>query len=82
MIIFLNSKCRPLSVYRTCCMILLYILHAELLVRQRERERERTKQRTNITKYVKEKLNTFLEKKIIGYIQRYIRHFEILMFMH
>lgn len=49
---------------------------------ERERERERTKQRTNITKYVKEKLNTFLEKKIIGYIQRYIRHFEILMFMH
>lgn len=36
MIIFLNSKCRPLSVYCTCYMILLYILHAELLVRQRK----------------------------------------------
>ena len=44
MIIFLNSKCRLLSVYCTCYMILLYILHAELLGRQRKRGMDKTEQ--------------------------------------
>jgi len=46
----------------------------------RKTEKERNGQnRTNITKYVTEKL--ILEKRI-GYIQRYIWHFGILMFTH
>lgn len=47
-------------------------------------EKERNGQnRTNITKYVEEKLILFLKKKKrIEYIQRYIWHFGILMFTH
>lgn len=67
MIIFLNSKCRPLSVYCTC-YILLYILHAELLVRRRERETDKAENKYYQV-YVKERLILFLKKKNIGYIQ-------------
>lgn len=68
MIIFLNSKCRPLSVYCTCYIILLYILHAELLVRWREREADKAENKYYQV-YVKERLILFLKKKKIGYIQ-------------
>lgn len=62
MIIFLNSKCRPLSVYCTCYIILLYILHAELLVRWREREADKAENKYYQV-YVKERLILFLKKK-------------------